>query len=129
MTKAETVRITALRKEGKGSKMIAAELGLPLNSVKSWCRRHPVGEDGSDRCRQCGKSITVIPGKKTRLFCSDACRNAWWSAHPEARKPKTLYSHVCRFCGKEFQSDRAGTQFCDRKCFSAYRRKDAGHGS
>ena len=42
MTDGERSRIIALQYKGYGYKRIAAETGLALNTVKSFCARHPV---------------------------------------------------------------------------------------
>ena len=48
MTEAEKLKIHKLRQEGLGYKKIAAALALPVNSVKTYLRRHPAGLSGSD---------------------------------------------------------------------------------
>lgn len=42
MTENERSQIVALQYKGYGYKRIAAETGLALNTVKSFCARHPV---------------------------------------------------------------------------------------
>ena len=42
MTDGERSRIIALQYKGYGYKRTAAETGLSLNTVKSFCARHPV---------------------------------------------------------------------------------------
>ena len=125
MTKENAILISRYMKDGSGYRKIAAELDLPLGTVKSWCRRHPYTESAKDRCPACGKRITSIPHKKPRRFCSDKCRNRWWSAHPELRNTKTEYSHVCRQCGRDFKNDRRQAGYCCRECFAEARRKKA----
>ena len=95
MTNEQTILISRLMKDGMGYRKIAAELDLPVNSVKSWCRRHPREEGDANHCMMCGKEISSTPHKRVRKFCSDKCRYAWWSAHPEKRKNKTGYKHIC----------------------------------
>ena len=95
LTTEQIMQITNLRAEGKGYRAIASELDLPLNSVKSWCRRHPLKADDG-LCLQCGAEIHSIPHKRQRKFCSDKCRKKWWSEHPE-RRSKGKYLHNCKF--------------------------------
>lgn len=110
-------------RDGKGYRKIAAELNLSVNSVKSWCRRHPCEETKADHCLMCGKEIFSIPHKRHRKFCSDTCRSKWWSAHPEKRAIKTWYTHICRQCGCEFTNNRKNAEYCNRECFAEARRK------
>ena len=76
MTEAEKLRIHKLSQEGLGYKKIAAALGLPVNSVKTYLRRHPASEDAAavpDICEMCGKPILQAPHRKRKRFCSDSC--------------------------------------------------------
>lgn len=128
MTNDQKREITHLRKEGIGYRSIAAKLDLPVEGVKSWCRRHPIKGTAPGFCLQCGAALRQLPHKKQRKFCSDACRNAWWSAHPEQKKTKTEYAHTCACCGREFRNNRITASYCGRACFALARRKDAGNG-
>ena len=123
MTNEQTIMISRLMREGKGYRRIAAELDLPVNSVKSWCRRHPREEGDANHCMMCGKEVYSTSHKRVRKFCSDKCRYAWWSAHPEKRKIRTEYKHICFNCGREFTNNRINAAYCSRKCFAEARRK------
>ena len=123
MTNEQTIMIYRLMEEGMGYRKIAAEMDLSVNTVKSWCRRHPYEKKKTGSCLMCGKVISSTPHKKERKFCSDKCRYAWWSAHPEKRKIKTGYKHVCLNCGREFTNNRISAFYCCRKCFADARRK------
>lgn len=127
MTNDQKQTISNLQKEGKGYRTIAAETGLPLNSVKSWCRRHPANGPECGRCRQCGAAIIQTPGSRAKVFCSDACRYAWWTDHPEKRSRRTTYGHTCAFCGKEFYNERILASYCSRACFAKARSREAAH--
>lgn len=95
-------QIEKLRGEGLGYGSIAALLGLSKNTVKSHCQRNclsggtaentPCGDHSF--CRQCGKPIQQVPGRKTMKFCSDACRTSWWNSHPEAIDRKAVYTFM-----------------------------------
>ena len=116
-------QINDLRHNGQGYRTIAAKLDLPINSVKSWCRRHPLESSTADNCLYCGAKITSIPHKRQRKFCSDKCRFAWWSEHSEERTVKTAYRHLCRHCGTEFFNNRVEADYCSRECFAKARMK------
>ena len=132
MTDTERSRIVELQHQGYGYKKISAITGLPLNTVKSFCARHPVlikELPGSNAlCRNCLAPIEQTPHKRKRLFCSDACRMAWWNAHPERVQRKAYYTLTCRHCGKQFESyGNAHRVFCSRDCYLQFRRKEAAH--
>ena len=118
MTVSEKKSIDALRRRGLGYRRIAGELRLPADTVKMYCRRHPLSPDAEfepgDFCLNCGASLNHIPGKKKRKFCSDKCRMAWWNSHRELVKHKTM---ICLNCGKEFQSLYKNRKYCSRKCY------------
>lgn len=94
MTNEERMRIVELQRQGYGYKKIATITGLPQNTVKSYCSRHPVvGTDSTERdglCRNCKKPLEQTPHKRQKKFCSDACRMAWWNAHPEKVERKAF---------------------------------------
>ena len=54
MTDGDMERISSLKQQGKSTAAIAEVLCLPLNTVKSYLRRHPKTED-AHICLQCGK--------------------------------------------------------------------------
>lgn len=122
MTKDDTKRITELQNKGMGYKRISALTGFPVNTVKSYCRRHPVGK--YKICQQCGTPVKQTPHKRAKVFCSDACRMAWWKAHPEQIQRK-VYHLTCAWCGKPFDSIGNGKrQYCSRACYADARRKE-----
>lgn len=108
MTGREKGDISTLQREGYGYKVIARKLGLPVNSVKSHCARHPITVDAGDtdalRCRTCGKPLVQIQGKREKVYCSDACRMKWWNAHTDQVKRKAFYTFTCPQCGRQFES-------------------------
>ena len=129
MTEAERERITELRYNGYGYKKISSLTGLPQNTVKSFCRRHPIVNEGLtdhlNQCMNCGKPLAQTPHKRKKKFCSDRCRMAWWNAHPEKVNRKAYYTVVCRQCGKRFESyGNANRRFCSLLCYAEYRRKE-----
>ena len=80
MTQEQQQEIRRLRAMGEGYKRIGAILNLSVNTVKSFCRRdsavNPLQsrEKGNQAaCLRCGRPLVLIPGRRKRLFCSDAC--------------------------------------------------------
>ena len=100
MTKEQKKQTTRLRNEGFSYNRVADLLGLPLPTVKTFCRRNgltgTVGfghRDTSDEhfCLCCGLPVTQNKGRKEKKFCSDKCRNTWWNAHLDLVSRKTFY--------------------------------------
>lgn len=122
MTIEDQRKIISLQMQGLGYRRIATQTGLNIYTVKSYCKAHPISAE--DVCLYCGKGLAHTPHKRRKKFCSDICRSAWWSAHPEARK-SSHYEHTCAFCGRMFNSDRVGSKYCSVRCFSDARKKVA----
>ena len=122
MTKEVQDTIRRLRKQGAAYKKISELTGVSMNTISSWCRRHPVDEKES-RCLFCGAHIEQTPHRKEKRFCCDACRFQWWKSHPEARVSRKPYSHTCAFCGAAFFSSRPESKYCGRACFAKAREK------
>ena len=122
MTTDEKQRVSELQHQGLGYKKISALTGISANTVKSYCKAHPCVDEAESKCLNCGVPIFQTPHRREKKFCSDKCRNAWWTAHPEMRKVDKPYKHVCLFCGKEFTSDRPGSRYCSTSCFADARR-------
>ena len=73
MTDEQKQQIIALRRDGAGYGRIAAAVGISINTVKSFCRRHNLAarREGAV-CEQCGRPIEQNPGRKRKRFCSDS---------------------------------------------------------
>lgn len=98
-------QIIALRRDEAGYGNIASRVGLPINTVKSFCRRHSLAAQPKESvCEQCGKPVIQNLGWKRKRFCCDACRNKWWNAHLELVERKAGYTFTCPSCGKEFST-------------------------
>ena len=114
--------IQRLRQEGYGYVRIAQMMGLSENSVKSFCRRHPLPTDDSHKqtestCPQCGTKVD-----SRRRFCSDACRTAWWNDHREHPNGKGQTRFICQHCKKPFVSYPAqNPKYCCHACYIAAR--------
>lgn len=129
MTAEEISRIIQLQCEGYGYKKIASLTGLPVNTVKTYCRRHPISKEDTAieniLCKMCGSKLEQTPHKRKRMFCSDACRLAWWNSHREQVNRKSVYSLTCNYCGQIFESyGNAQRKYCSRRCYGLSRRKE-----
>lgn len=123
MTKHEIEILNIMRSRDKSAADIAIALGLSVNTVRSYIRRHPPKDTVEVGCRQCGKPVMQHKGRKAKYFCSDRCRNAWWNAHPEKVQRKAYYRLACRLCGKEFVSyGNKNRKYCSRLCYADARR-------
>lgn len=110
--------IILLRQQGESFVEIATLLSLSPNTVKSICRRSGIQAEiipkpDSNLCKNCGKPLVQVPGKKQKTFCSTECRTAWWNK-TRSRKP---YRLVCYCCGREFISfGNRKKKYCSQEC-------------
>ena len=125
MTDEHKKQIVVLRKKGLGYKRIAADLGLPVGTVKSFCRRNDIQKSDNPEgsyCEFCGSEITQIPGRKKKRFCSDECRNKWWNTHLDQVDKRAVYKFKCIHCGKEFESyGNKKRKYCSHECYIKHR--------
>ena len=72
MTVNERNRVIELQHKGYGYKRIASAIGLPVNTVKSFCSRHPIRDDEilelKGLCRNCRTPIEQTPHKQKSFF-------------------------------------------------------------
>ena len=123
MTQEQKEQIISMRKNGSSYSEIAQFLKISRNTVKSFCQR--MGSSMSKKielpetmCRECGKPITQITGRKKILFCCGECRQKWWNAHPEAVNRKAIYTFTCVHCGKEFTAyGNNHRKYCSHECY------------
>ncbi|MCI8913906.1 MAG: RNA polymerase subunit sigma-70 [Lawsonibacter sp.] len=126
MTNEEKKRIAYLQSQGLGYKRIASALGLPVNSVKSFCRRHPAKPPAEGVCPVCGAILVRVLHRKPKKFCSDKCRMVWWNSHQELVNRKAIYHLHCAHCGQPFDSyGNKSRKYCSRRCYDDARRKGA----
>lgn len=109
-----------MRQQGASFTEIADLLLLSPNTVKSVCYRNGLQGTAqtmgtnSSICKNCGKTLAQLPGRKKKLFCSTQCRTEWWNKS-RSRQP---YRLTCCFCGKEFISFGNGAKkYCGRECY------------
>ena len=63
MTDLQKEKIRTMRMQGMSYVKIGEILGIPDNTVRSFCRRCGLGEEAKNTCccKQCGKLIKIIP--------------------------------------------------------------------
>lgn len=122
MTTHETILIDNYRRQGLGYKKIAAIMELPSNSVKTYIRRHPLDET-SCGCLNCGVPIEQTPHHRTRKYCSDRCRLAWWHTH-QSQLNRSMDERTCTYCGSTYSTHKKAQQFCSRECYANSMRKE-----
>lgn len=133
MTDKQKNQILRLRADGLGYGKVAQELGISVNTVKSFCRRNSAGSKPVEKsqsklsgevtlCENCGTEIQQILKRKKKRFCCDKCRNAWWNRHLDTVKRKSLYTFICPHCGREFTvyGDKR-RKYCSHECYIADR--------
>ena len=91
--------ISARKMNGEGYKLIASELGLNLNSVRSYCKRHGLGGYAVDIAAKFGLSVT---------------------AHSQKAQSNSCKKH-CMQCGKLFLPRNGKQKFCSTECFTDFR--------
>jgi len=124
----EKHKIMDLKSQGYGYKAIATRLELSCDAVKSFIRRHKDDPQYSTylmgRCKECGKELLNPHNRPYKKFCCDACRNKWWSKHPECID-LAYHKKVCANCGCEFETSRKEQIYCNRKCYMAAHTKSS----
>lgn len=127
MTEQNKMTIKIFRESGVSYGEIAKILNLSIDTVKSFCRRNGLtgykslrGEDVVVKpCEECGLPVVQNPGRKTKRFCSDKCRMAWWNSHPDKVNHKKTYIIKCSNCGKEFTSNgKKDRKYCSHECYT-----------
>ena len=119
----KTLRVAAYARVSSGKDAMLHSLAAQVDHYSTYIRRHPPEDAVRLECRQCGKPIVQVKGRKAKYFCSDKCRNAWWNAHPEKVQRKAYYHLTCEYCGKEFISyGNRKRKYCSRPCYADARR-------
>ncbi len=135
MTGEQKEKIIRFRSMGRGYAAIGKELGISKDTVKSFCRRNSLTSadilviDDKDRCRECGVEIKQRPKMKKQVFCCKACREKWWTEHPERITQKAVYGFICAKCGKAFTAyGNKKRKYCSHECYIADRFGGGGNG-
>lgn len=126
MNKTQKENITKMRQSGLTFHEISSALSLSLNTVKSYCRRSGICPLSSTStatvkrlfCKQCGQEITQKSTGRTKLFCSNACRQEWWKKHQDQIAKKAYYTAKCAYCHKPFTVyGNNHRKFCSHACY------------
>lgn len=123
MNSKQKEQITLLRKEGLGYKRISSELGISVNTVKSFCQRHGIlaksNQDKTQaRCPVCDKMLENHQGKKKKRFCSSTFRMTWWNCHQSEVNRKAYTEHICKGCENSFSSyGNNKRKYCSHDCY------------
>lgn len=129
MTNEQRALVCTFRRAGLGYGAIARKMGIPVNTVKSFCRRkaQAVAEkedvaEQAHRCRYCGVSVLQNLGRKEKKFCSDRCRNQWWNTHRDEIDHRSVRTIICASCGKLFSVyGNASRKYCSHACYIRHR--------
>ena len=118
-------QIRELHSSGLGYKKIAAQLGLSVNTVASFCKRQR-GSESCPHCPQCGRSVVQTPHRKPKRFCSTQCHNTWWNHHAVSGNGKL--QQLCPICKEPFFAyPSSHRKYCSRLCYGKHR-KEMTHG-
>ena len=122
MTKEQKTLILYYREQHMTYRQIGEKLGLSPDTVKTFCRRNTPQEDrteasASSQCRNCGAPVHPLPGRRERLFCSPACRTAYWRKHNLlGGTPR-----YCAGCGALLTGGSASRKYCGHACYIRHR--------
>jgi endogenous inhibitor of DNA gyrase (YacG/DUF329 family) len=132
MTTEQKARLQEMRCAGLSFGEISAQLNIPINTIKSFCRRNEASSDpaisdpNTAVCSQCGVPLSHKSKHKLRRFCGSDCRIAFWNTHRELHDTHALQILRCANCGQEFESySNPNRKYCSHACFIAnrYQRK------
>lgn len=103
-------------------RQIGEKLGLSPDTVKTFCRRKRAQSERTEesvqaQCRNCGALVHPLPGRRERLFCSPACRTAYWRKHNLLGKDP----RYCAGCGALLTGGSASRKYCSHACYIRHR--------
>ena len=89
-------KVYALRIAGYSIKEIHDLTGINQDTIKSRCHRYGLTGNYTlniyhNICKNCGKPLEHVEGKKKKEFCCDNCRAEWWSLQRRAEKIKAEF--------------------------------------
>ena len=121
MTDLQKRQIVVMRQQNTTYTTISAALGIPVSTIKTFCRRNGMVATIAKTkpiCKNCGGEIANTPGARPRLFCSDHCKQQWWNRHRKERVSTKMVQHTCVTCGKPF-TDYIGAvrKYCCQACY------------
>ncbi len=132
MTGEQKQQIYILRRKRMCFADIAAEMGLPRNTIKTFCWRNGLTDADLAAglpnrgfrgfCKACGKELTQRTKSRPLVYCSDKCRNLWWNAHKDAMTKRPENYRKCAVCGTEFYAfPSQKKRYCSHECYIAAR--------
>ena len=111
-----------MRLKGEGYTSIANELSMNVSTVRMYCIRNQLTDNDLKDvsvCVHCGAEITQPKKGGKKIFCSEKCRSAWRRA--VGRHKETVYHHICKRCGKEFDTVGNKNQiYCSSYCYHSH---------
>ena len=122
MTQEQKILILHYREQHMTYRQIGEKLGLSPDTVKTFCRRNgaqagKTAQSAEGRCRNCGAPVHPLPGRRERLFCSPACRTAYWRKHNLLGKDP----RYCAGCGALLTGGSASRKYCSHACYIRHR--------
>lgn len=125
MTNETKTLIISLRNSGKSYGEIVKSTGVCESTVKTICLRNKKQNENNASCKNCGKKLYYIKGKKKKIFCSDKCRMAYWKANRNLIKRKPCFDVECPICHCHFMSYKSQcTKYCSWECYLTSRKKE-----
>lgn len=122
MTQEQKILILHYREQHMTYRQIGEKLGLSPDTVKTFCRRNgaqtgKTAQSAECRCRNCGAPVHPLPGRRERLFCSPACRTAYWRKHNLlGGTPR-----YCAGCDALLTGGSASRKYCSHACYIRHR--------
>ena len=120
--------ISVMRQSGESYGVISGKLNVPINTVKSFCRRNlpktAKEKETSDSlsCMECGKALNQKGPGKPKKFCSEKCRRTWWKKHPGHWDKSKGTELICGYCGKTFHCYGSRKRiYCCHDCYIKHR--------
>lgn len=123
MTNEQKQAIASMHDAGVPITSIAQQLGLSVNTIKSFCKRHGIhsGNQSSKNilfCLQCHKEIPQAEHRKEKKLCSDKCRQLWWAENAALIPRDSQIERICPVCKKTFLSYKSKHRiYCSRTCY------------
>ena len=122
MTKEQKILVLHYREQHMTYRQIGEKLGLSPDTVKTFCRRKRAQSERTEesvqaQCRNCGAPVHPLPGRRERLFCSPACRTAYWRKHNLLGKDP----RYCAGCGALLTGGSASRKYCSHACYIRHR--------
>lgn len=121
MTDLQKEQIITMRKQKIKYTDISQAVGVPVNTIKTFCRRNGMATESAPTkpvCKNCGSPLTLTPKARPRLFCSDHCKQSWWNKHRRERVSAKIVPHTCPTCGKVFADySGANRKYCSQECY------------